>query len=93
MFHRIASLGKFQRYRRQNCARYFHSQLSSKEIRELFIDFFAREHSHSLVPSSSVIPYADPTLTFVNAGMNQFKPIFLGQAVPQYQRAVNSQKW
>jgi alanyl-tRNA synthetase len=57
------------------------------------LDFFAKEHLHSRVPSSSVVPYGDPSLAFVNAGMNQFKPIFLGQAAPQHQRAVNSQKW
>lgn len=94
MFQRIAVLAKFSRLRRSTrCTCLYHSSSSSKEIRETFLDFFAREHLHSRVPSSSVVPYGDPSLAFVNAGMNQFKPVFLGQAVPQYQRAVNSQKW
>lgn len=93
MFQRIALLAKFSRLRRSTrCTCLYHSSSSSKEIRETFLDFFAREHLHSRVPSSSVVPYGDPSLAFVNAGMNQFKPVFLGQAVPQYQRAVNSQK-
>jgi alanyl-tRNA synthetase len=65
---------------------------SSNEIRQQFIDFFVEKHGHTFVPSSSVVPLDDPTLLFANAGMNQFKPIFLGTETRPYQRAVNSQK-
>ena len=51
--------------------------LSASEIRDSFLTFF-REKSHQYVHSSSTIPLDDPTLLFANAGMNQFKPIFLG---------------
>lgn len=64
---------------------------SSKEIRQQFIDFF-KEKGHSFVHSSPVVPIDDPTLLFANAGMNQFKNIFLGQKAPDVPRAVNSQK-
>jgi alanyl-tRNA synthetase len=65
--------------------------LSSKEIRRGFIEFFqAREHV--FVPSSPVVPRDDETLLFANAGMNQFKDIFLGLKTPECRRAVNSQK-
>ncbi|MCL5280935.1 MAG: alanine--tRNA ligase [Planctomycetes bacterium] len=65
--------------------------LSSKEIRRGFIEFFqAREHA--FVPSSPVVPQGDETLLFANAGMNQFKDIFLGLKPPEWRRAVNSQK-
>jgi len=64
---------------------------SSKEIRQTFIEFFQNK-GHSFVPSSPVIPTDDPTLLFANAGMNQFKSIFLGQREISFPRAVNSQK-
>ena len=64
---------------------------TSKEVRSDFIEFFkAREHQ--FVRSSSVAPNDDPTLLFTNAGMNQFKPIFVGQEEPAFLRAVNTQK-
>lgn len=66
--------------------------LSSKDVRDRFLDFFTKEQSHVFVPSSSVIPFTDPSLSFVNAGMNQFKPVFLGEAPAPCQRAANSQK-
>ena len=66
--------------------------MTSNEIRQQFIDFFAAKHGHTFVPSSPVVPLDDPTLLFANAGMNQFKPIFLGQEKRSYMRAVNSQK-
>lgn len=66
-------------------------------VRSTFIEYFADERAHSRYPSSPVVPHEDPTLLFANAGMNQFKPIFLGQADPKgalagLRRAVNSQK-
>lgn len=64
---------------------------TSKEIRQAFIDFFL-ERGHQFVPSSPVIPEDDPTLLFANAGMNQFKNVFLGLKDAEAKRAVNSQK-
>ncbi|MCH8327456.1 MAG: alanine--tRNA ligase, partial [Candidatus Marinimicrobia bacterium] len=64
---------------------------SSAQIRQEFIDFF-KEKGHTFVRSSPVVPLDDPTLLFTNAGMNQFKPIFVGESKPAQLRAVNSQK-
>jgi len=61
------------------------------EIRQSFIDFF-KERGHTFVPSSSVVPGGDQTLLFTNAGMVQFKDVFLGTDHRPYTRAVNSQK-
>lgn len=64
---------------------------SSSDIRNEFIEFF-KKYNHQFVPSSPVFPYDDPTLLFTNAGMNQFKDVFLEQGTRPYNRAVNSQK-
>ncbi len=61
------------------------------EIRQEFIDFFV-EHGHTFVPSSSLVPGGDSTLLFTNAGMVQFKDVFLGTDQRPYSRAVNAQK-
>ncbi len=65
--------------------------LSANEIRSGFIEFF-RGKEHTFVPSSPIVPRDDETLLFINAGMNQFKDIFLGLRSPECPRAVNSQK-
>jgi alanyl-tRNA synthetase len=64
---------------------------NSKQIRSDFIDFF-KSKDHQFVPSSPIVPIGDDTLLFANAGMNQFKDIFLGLAPAQYPRVANSQK-
>ena len=65
---------------------------TSNEIRKQFVDFFVNKHGHTFVPSSSVVPHDDPTLLFANAGMNQFKDVFLATGSRPFKRAVNSQK-
>lgn len=65
--------------------------LSSNEIRSQFLDYF-RQNGHDIVPSSSLIPGNDPTLLFTNAGMVQFKDVFLGQEARPYTRATSSQR-
>lgn len=65
--------------------------MTSNEIRKTFIDFFASK-GHTIVPSSSMVVKNDPTLLFTNAGMNQFKDIFLGNVQKPYNRAADSQK-
>src|SRR6202047_4957268 len=65
--------------------------MTSNEIRQSFLDFF-RERGHTIVPSASVIPHGDKTLLFTNAGMNQFKDVFLGEGTRPYTRATDTQK-
>ena len=65
--------------------------MTSDEIRASFLEYF-RKHGHSVVPSASLIPAGDPTLLFTNAGMNQFKDVFLGIGQREYTRAVDTQK-
>jgi alanyl-tRNA synthetase len=66
-------------------------QMKSSEIRQQFLDFFASK-GHTIVASSSLVPHEDPTLLFTNAGMNQFKDVFLGFDKRPYTRAATSQK-
>ena len=65
--------------------------MTSNEIRQKFLDFFASK-GHTVVPSAPMVVKNDPTLMFTNAGMNQFKDIFLGNATAPYRRATDSQK-
>src|SRR5216684_7608390 len=65
--------------------------MTSNEIRSSFLKFFETQ-GHRIVPSSSLVPGDDPTLLFTNAGMNQFKDVFLGREQRDYTRATTSQK-
>ncbi len=65
--------------------------MTSSEIRQSFLDFF-KSKEHRIVQSASVIPHGDPTLLFTNAGMNQFKDVFLGSGKRDYSRAADTQK-
>jgi alanyl-tRNA synthetase len=65
--------------------------MHTQEIRRQFLQYF-KERQHAVIPSSPVVPHDDPTLLFTNAGMNQFKDVFLGKSNRDYKRAVTSQK-
>jgi alanyl-tRNA synthetase len=65
--------------------------MTSAEVRQRFLNFFA-ERDHKVLPSSSLVPFGDPTLLFTSAGMVQFKPYFLGQSRPPHPRATTCQK-
>ncbi len=65
--------------------------MTSSEIRQSFLDFF-KSKGHTIVPSAPVIPHGDRTLLFTNAGMNQFKDVFLGEGTRPYTRAADTQK-
>ncbi|MBN1875089.1 MAG: alanine--tRNA ligase [Anaerolineae bacterium] len=66
-------------------------KLTSAEIRQTFLDYFS-EHAHTVIPSASLVPQDDPTLLFTNAGMNQFKDVFLGTGTRPYTRATDTQR-
>src|ERR1700723_71390 len=63
----------------------------TQTIRRQFLQYF-KDQQHAVVPSSPVIPHDDPSLLFINAGMNQFKDVFLGKSHRDYKRAATSQK-
>ncbi len=65
--------------------------MTSRQIRQQFLDFF-KEKEHRIVHSAPVVPFDDPTLLFTNAGMNQFKDVFLGAGTREYKRAADTQK-
>lgn len=65
---------------------------SAKAIRQKFLDYFLKDCNHHFIRSSPVVPYCDPSVAFVNAGMNQFKSIFIGHQEPKYTKVANSQK-
>ncbi len=64
---------------------------TGRQVRQQFLDFF-KSKQHRIVPSSPVVPFDDPTLLFTNAGMNQFKDVFLGTGSREYSRAADTQK-
>src|SRR3984885_15219574 len=65
--------------------------MTTSEIRASFLEFF-RKNGHRVLPSSSLVPHNDPTLLFTNAGMVQFKDVFLGKEVRDYSRAATAQR-
>ena len=65
--------------------------MKGSEIRNLFLEYF-QSQGHTIVRSSTLVPEDDPSLLFTNAGMNQFKPVFLGSETRAYTRATTSQK-
>src|SRR3569832_1083062 len=65
--------------------------MNSSEIRSTFLEFFKRK-GHEIVPSAPMVIKNDPTLMFTNAGMNQFKDIFLGNVSPKFKRVADTQK-
>src|SRR5690606_4087374 len=71
--------------------RFMSSHMGSAELRQAFLDYFQRQ-GHSVVASSSLVPCNDPTLLFTNAGMVQFKDVFLGVDKRPYVRAVSAQR-
>src|SRR6201997_2206768 len=85
------AVGSPERNRMANCRLEGMQVRSGNQIREMFLKFF-EEKGHRRVHSSSLVPANDPTLLFTNAGMNQFKDVFLGLEKRDYNRATSSQK-
>jgi len=71
--------------------RKFAAMMTAKEIRQTFLDYF-KSKEHHIVPSAPIVVKGDPTLMFTNAGMNQFKDLFLGHGTIEFPRIANSQK-
>lgn len=90
--HVIKNFHKIYQSRMYSSSRKLNRVLPSSLIRKTFLEYFTENHGHKFVRSSPVIPLCDPTVAFVNAGMNQFKSVFLGKTVPQSKRVCNSQK-
>src|ERR1700719_3216430 len=65
--------------------------MNTSELRRKYLEYF-KDKQHSIIASSPVVPHDDPTLLFTNAGMNQFKDVFLGKSARDYKRAATSQK-
>ena len=65
--------------------------MTANQIRQAFLDFFAAK-GHTIVPSAPIVVKNDPTLMFTNAGMNQFKDLFLGEAAIKYSRVTDTQR-
>ncbi|XP_044751595.1 alanine--tRNA ligase, mitochondrial [Coccinella septempunctata] len=76
----------------RSLSKYINPDRSAKAIRQKFLDYFIKDCNHHFVRSSPVVPYCDPSVAFVNAGMNQFKSIFVGHQEPKYKKVANSQK-
>src|SRR6185295_7186654 len=77
--------------RRTQFERNWNRSMDSNQVRRRFLKFF-EDKGHTVVKSSSLIPAEDPTLLFINAGMNQFKDVFLGREQRAYKRATTAQK-
>src|SRR5881227_3496405 len=88
---RWASNLRHRRIARRSDAVTIHPMLTTNDIRKQFLEYFEK-NGHRRVPSSSLVPAGDPTLLFTNAGMNQFKDVFLGREPRDYTRATTSQK-
>src|SRR6202050_3933728 len=65
--------------------------MSAADVRRAFLEYF-REHGHTIVPSSPLVPQNDPTLLFTNSGMVQFKDVFTGKEKREYTRATSAQR-
>jgi alanyl-tRNA synthetase len=87
----LITIVAFSNFAPQFFNKYYHHMMTSTQIRKQFLDFFASKQ-HEIVPSAPMVIKNDPTLMFTNAGMNQFKDIFLGIAPAKFNRVADSQK-